>query len=71
MERIGIYFEKDAIIQSLIQRHVPCRWSKTQRCWHMSLSKNDFEKLSLALKEHASLCTDELRKYLRKKEHHP
>jgi site-specific recombinase XerD len=66
-ECIGIYFKKNVAIQSLIQQHVGCRWSKTQRCWHMPLSKGDFEKLSLALKGHASLQADELRKYLLEK----
>lgn len=64
MECIGIYFEKDPMIQAVIQREAGARWSKTNRCWYVVLSKENYEKISKALKDHAVLHTDELRKYL-------
>jgi hypothetical protein len=61
---IGIYFEKNPAIQSLIQKQAAARWSKTNSCWYIPLSKENYEKLSLALREQATLDTGELKKYL-------
>lgn len=61
---IGIYFEKNPAIQSLIQKQAAARWSKTNNCWYIPLSKENYEKLSQALREQAALDTGELKKYL-------
>ncbi len=61
---VGIYFEKNPAIQSLIQKQAAARWSKTHTCWYIPLSKENYEKLSQALREQAALDTGELKKYL-------
>jgi hypothetical protein len=62
-ECIGIYFSKNAIIQSLIQKHVGARWSKTCACWYAPLSKGSYEELVHALKGKAILHDDDLKQH--------
>lgn len=66
-ECIGIYFQKNAVIQLLIQKQAGAKWSKTNSCWYVPLSKENYEKLCQALKELAILNKDSLRKYLSEK----
>ena len=66
-ECIGIYFERNAVLQSLIQKQVGGRWSKTQKCWYVLFSKNSYQQLSGILKGKAELQIDELKKYLLEK----
>ena len=63
-ECIGIYFERNAAMQSLIQKQGGARWSKTNSCWYAPLSKSNYELLAKVLKDKAVLKTDELKKYL-------
>ncbi len=63
-ERIGIYFEKNAVIQNLIQKKAGAKWSRTQKCWHVSLSKNNYEVIAKALNGKVQMRTDELKKHL-------
>ena len=63
-ESIGIYFERNALLQSLIQKQGGVRWSRTQKCWYAPLSKSNYESLAKVLKGKALLKTDELKKYL-------
>jgi integrase/recombinase XerD len=66
-ECIGIYFEKNALLQSLIQNHAGGRWSKTQKCWYVLSSRNNYQQLSRILEGKAALQNDELKKYLLEK----
>lgn len=66
-ESIGIYFERNALIQSLIQKQCAAKWSKTNTCWHIPLLKSNYERLAKALKDKAVLKTDELKDYLLQK----
>lgn len=66
-ECIGIYFEKNRTIQSVIQKSVSATWSRTHTCWYVPLSKENYEKLYQALKKMAIMNTDGLRKYLLEK----
>ena len=63
-ESIAIYFQKNAVIQSLIQKQAGAKWSKTNSCWYVSLSKSNYEKLAEALEGKSELRIDELKKYL-------
>ncbi|MBS1744587.1 MAG: tyrosine-type recombinase/integrase [Bacteroidetes bacterium] len=63
-ECIGIYFEKDALLQSILQKQAGVRWSRTHQCWYVPLSKTNYENLAKTLKGKAELKVDELRKYL-------
>ncbi|MEO7119479.1 MAG: tyrosine-type recombinase/integrase [Ginsengibacter sp.] len=66
-ECIGIYFEKNAFLQSLIQKNVNAKWSKTYSCWYVPLSKSNYEQLAKALYGKAVLQTIELKEYLLRK----
>lgn len=63
-ESIGIHFEKNLVIQSLIQKQAGARWSKTNSCWYIPLLKDNYQQLAIILKGKAELKNDELKKYL-------
>ena len=63
-ENIAIYFQKNAVIQSLIQKQADAKWSKTNSCWYVPLSKENYQQLADILKGKADLKNEELKKYL-------
>lgn len=44
-ECIGIYFEKNAMIQSLIQKQIGAKWSRTHVCWYVEMSERNYQLL--------------------------
>ncbi len=66
-ESIGIYFERNALLQSLIQKQAGGRWSKTNVCWYIQLSKNNYQQLAKTLSGKAILQTNDLKEYLLKR----
>jgi len=71
-ESIGIYFERNAILQSLIQKQAGGRWSKTQGCWYIKLSQQNYQHFATSLSGKVILETGELKKYLlEKKKNNP
>ncbi len=46
---IGIYFAKDAALQSIIRKHTDARWSKTHTCWYVEDTAQNHSKLKAAL----------------------
>jgi site-specific recombinase XerD len=64
---IGIYFERNAILQSAIQKEGGCRWSKTQRCWYTTCTGENYLLLKTALENKAELEISELKKFLLEK----
>jgi integrase/recombinase XerD len=63
-ESIAIYFQKNAVIQSLIQKQIGARWSQTNGCWYIPLSKENYKLLVTILTGKADLKNEELKKYL-------
>ena len=63
-EQIGIYFKNDLPLNIIIRKEAGGIWSQTKKCWYVSLDRNAFEKLKTALKDHAILETNNLKKYL-------
>ena len=69
---IGIYFEKNALLQSLVQKQAGGRWSRTNKCWYVLCTKQNYEQLAKTLKGKAILETGQLKKYLlEKKKNNP
>ena len=66
-ECIGIYFEKNAVIQSAIQRQASCKWSKTHSCWYIACTGENYLRLKTALENKAELEIGELKKFLLEK----
>ena len=61
---IGIYFEKNAILQSAIQKEADSRWSKTHKCWYITCTRGNYLLLKTALADKAILETGELKTFL-------
>ena len=64
---IGIYFEKNEVLQHVIQKSAGAKWSKTNCCWYLSCTGENYIRLKSALENKAELEIDELRKFLLEK----
>lgn len=67
MECIGIYFAKNNELQTIVQKQSGGRWSKTNSCWYVSCTQNNYEQLAKSLSGKVILETGELKKYLLEK----
>lgn len=66
-ECIGIYFENNSQLNSAIRKNAGARWSQTNKCWYVPLSKENYNKLFFALKGKAKIEQSGLHKYLTEK----
>lgn len=66
-ECIGIYFEKNGAIQQIIQKKAAAKWSKTNSCWYLPCTGENFLRLKTALENKAELEISELKKFLLEK----
>lgn len=67
IECIGIYFEKSPKLNGAIQKHAGARWSQTNKCWYVPLSKENYNKLVFAIKGLAMIERSALYEYLANK----
>ncbi|MGN6339325.1 MAG: tyrosine-type recombinase/integrase [Ginsengibacter sp.] len=67
LECIGIYFEKNALLQQSIQKEAGARWSKTNTCWYIPCDGENYLRLKAALESKAELEITELKKFLLEK----
>ncbi|MGN6298256.1 MAG: tyrosine-type recombinase/integrase, partial [Ginsengibacter sp.] len=67
LECIGIYFEKNALLQQSIQKEAGARWSKTNTCWYIPCNGENYLRLKTALEDKAELEITELKKFLLEK----
>lgn len=67
MDCIGIYFAKNNLLQSIIQKQVGGKWSKSNGCWYIKLLQQNYQLLAASLSGKAILETGELKKYLNEK----
>ena len=49
-ECIGIYFKHSVSLNAAIQKYTGARWSQTNKCWYVALSKENYDKLLITLK---------------------
>jgi integrase/recombinase XerD len=66
-ECIGIYFENSAQLNGAIRKNAGARWSQTNKCWYVPLSKENYNRLALGLKGKATIEQSELHTYLSEK----
>ena len=66
-ECIGIYFEKNALLQSILQKEAGAKWSKTYTCWYVTCTGENYIRLKSALENKAELDVTELKKFLLEK----
>ena len=67
LECIGIYFEKNALLQQSIKKEAGARWSKTNTCWYIPCDGENYLRLKTALEDKAELEITELKKFLLEK----
>ncbi len=67
MECIGIYFEINYKIQGALQKTGVVKFSNTNKCWYTPLSKENYNKIFIALKGLATLEQSALHQYLSNK----
>lgn len=65
-EWIGIYFENNPAINSIIKTH-GAKWSQSNRCWYIALNEAGYKKLAEALKAVAKVDVAELKLALQKR----
>ncbi|MDZ4810223.1 MAG: tyrosine-type recombinase/integrase [Bacteroidota bacterium] len=63
-ECIGIYFDNYGTINTLIRKQANAKWSQSNKCWYVPLSKENYNKLFFALKGKAEIEKSELHSYL-------
>ncbi len=63
-ECIGIYFDNYGTINTLIRKQANAKWSQSNKCWYVPLSKENYNKLFFALKGKAEIEHSALHKYL-------
>jgi integrase/recombinase XerD len=63
-ECIGIYFENNFKINGAISKQAGAKWSRTNKCWYVPLSKENYNKLFIALKGKAEIEQSALHQYL-------
>jgi hypothetical protein len=63
MDCIGIHFTKNNLLQAIIQKQAGGKWSKTNRCWYISLSQQNYQQLATSLSGKAILETGELKNF--------
>ncbi len=63
-ECIGIYYSKDPVINNAISKGAGAKWSRTNQCWWIPLTKENYDKLILTLKGKAQIENAALRQYL-------
>ena len=62
-ESIGIYFDNSSL-NGAVRKLPGVKWSQTNKCWYIPLSKENYNKLFLALKGKAEIEKSALYQYL-------
>src|ERR1043166_8278807 len=66
-ECIGIYFNHNSAINETIRKNAKAKWSQTNKCWYVLLSRENYNKLLFALKGIAEINQEALHQYLAEK----
>lgn len=66
-ECIGIYFERNPAIHTILRNKANAKWSKTHQCWYVLLGKKEYNEVYIALKGKAELVIEKLYDYLAKR----
>lgn len=66
-ECIGIWFEKDSLLQSSIQKKTNAKWSKTNGCWYVPCTVENYMQLKDVLEDNAVAEITGLREFLLQK----
>ena len=69
--QIAIRFERNGSIASIVRKLPGARWSQTNRCWYLPLSKENYTNLFYALRPYCQLQTTAMQQYFGKVEKLP
>lgn len=62
-EFIGIYFENHPLVDAVIRKCAFCRWSKSNECWLMPMSRENYQILEKLLYGIAQIDNAGLKNY--------
>ncbi len=73
IECIGIHSVQNATLNYYFQKKAGAKWSKTNKCWYIPCTEENYQQLASTLSAKATLEVRELKKYLldRKKTNQP
>ena len=66
-ECIGIFFSANASLNTAVKKIPQIKWSKTNKCWYLPLSKESYTVIANAIGNRATIETSNLKHYLEKK----
>lgn len=66
-ECIGIYFAHNSLLKTIIQKLPAAKWSNSNKCWYIPLSRGNYELLAVQTKSTAMLDSSLLKNYLERK----
>jgi hypothetical protein len=66
-ECIGLFFDKNQALNVLIRRITGMKWSQTNKCWYIPLTRESYIQLKTLLQEHVIQVIEELKPYLEAK----
>lgn len=55
---IGIYYETNHLLNTLLVRALKAKWSNTHRCWYIVYGESAYSKLLFLLKKNGNLVTE-------------
>jgi integrase/recombinase XerD len=70
-ESIGVYFENYPSLNGAIRKNAGAKWSQTNKCWYVPLSKQSYNKLFFALKGKSEIEQSALHFYIAEKKRKP
>ena len=66
-EQIGIRFEKDSRLQNVMKRIWQAKWSQSNECWYVPLSRDSYDRICKAFTGKVVLNITALKQYLQKR----
>lgn len=66
-ECIGLYFANNPTLNNLVQKLTGVKWSQTNKCWYVPLTRESYIHLKTLLQENVVQVIDELNPYLESK----
>ena len=70
-QQIGISFSNNTKLNTVLKKINGVRWSKSNKCWYLPLSKQNYTALTITFKEVATINNQALKQYLLQKKEAP
>lgn len=64
---IGIYFPMNVVLNGAMQKNAGAHWSRTNKCWYVTLSRNNYNLVKNAAADKADIDYSILKQYLEAK----